>query len=190
MMRSWLLSGLTLSTLFLNVTNAELAPEESRVMTIEAKPTPHWVRVSDVSYPNFFPGKAHLVDAASGKHLGMLTMRYGLTALGLPRHDKAIYTLETHYSRMTRGERTDVVAIWDPRTLEFQSEIEIPPKKVSGLPLLSFSGVTDDDRFLLLYNFTPAQSVTVVDLENRQVAGEIETGGCGLVFPADSLAAG
>ena len=120
----------------------------------------------------------------------MLTMGYGLTALGLPRHDIAIYTLETHYSRMTRGERTDVVAIWDPRTLEFQSEIEIPPKKVSGLPLLSFSGVTDDDRFLLLYNFTPAQSVTVVDLENRQVAGEIETGGCGLVFPADSLAAG
>lgn len=162
---------------------AQFAPEQARVLSLDA-PTRHWVWVTDISYPNFLPGRAHLVDAAAGRPLGMITMGYGLSPLGLPRHGKAVYTVETHYDRTARGKRTDVVAIYDPRTLEFRSEIVIPPKKISAVTMLSFAGLTDDDRFLLVYNFTPAQSVTVVDLETERVAGEIGTAGCGLVFPS------
>lgn len=163
--------------------HAEFTPEQARVQTLDT-PTRHWVWVADISYPNFLPGRAHLVDAAAGRPLGMLTMGYGLSPLGLPRHGKAIYTVETHYDRTARGKRTDVVAVYDPRTLEFRSEIVIPPKKISAVTMMSFAGLTDDDRFLLVYNFTPAQSVTVVDLEAERVAGEIGTAGCGLVFPS------
>ena len=49
--------------------------------------------------------------------------------------------------------------------------------------MMSFAGMSDDDRFLLVYNFTPSQSVTVVDITKKSVASEIEAAGCGLVFP-------
>ena len=43
--------------------------------------------------------------------------------------------------------------------------------------------LTDDERFLLIYNFTPAQSVSVVDIGERKFVGEVETAGCALVYP-------
>jgi len=51
------------------------------------------------------------------------------------------------------------------------------------MPTMGNSQLTDDDRFLLIYNFNPAQSVTVVDTASRTFAGEIETPGCALIFP-------
>ena len=36
---------------------------------------------------------------------------------------------------------------------------------------------------LLIYNFTPAQSVTVVDAHSHTLVEEIETAGCALVYP-------
>jgi methylamine dehydrogenase heavy chain len=45
------------------------------------------------------------------------------------------------------------------------------------------SALTDDDRFLLIYNFTPAQSVSVVDVAAKKLVGEIETAGCAQVYP-------
>jgi len=147
---------------------AEVPAEQGRVLTIDDKPSAHWVWVTDISYPNFVPGRAQLVDAARGRHFGMLTMGYGLSPLGLPRHGREIYSAETHYDRTARGKRTDVIAIYDPKTLGVTAEIEIPPKKVSGVTAPTFIGLTDDDRFMLLYNFTPAQSVSVVDLEQRR----------------------
>ena len=163
---------------------ADFTPEQGEVLRLNSDTSPHWVWVTDISYPVFFPGRAHLIDAAAGAVLGSITMGVGLTPLGLPTSGDAIYSIEMHYARSTRGDRTDVVAIYDPSTLSLKSEIRIPAKKVSGVPMTSFAGLTDDDRFLLIYNFTPAQSVTVVDLDQHQVAGEIDTPGCGLVFPS------
>jgi methylamine dehydrogenase heavy chain len=42
---------------------------------------------------------------------------------------------------------------------------------------------TDDQRMELVFNFTPASSVTVVDLVNRRVLGDVEIPGCSLVYP-------
>src|SRR5262249_18802181 len=79
----------------------------------------------------------------------------------------SIYAVETYYSRGTRGTRSDVVTHYDPRTLEPIGEIAIPPKRQAGVPMLSLTGLTDDQRFLVVYDFTPAQSVTVVDLTRK-----------------------
>ena len=38
-------------------------------------------------------------------------------------------------------------------------EIAIPAKRSSNMPMRASAALTDDDRFLLIYNFTPAQSV-------------------------------
>jgi len=42
---------------------------------------------------------------------------------------------------------------------------------------------TDDERLGLVFNFTPASSVTIVDLVKRKVLGEVEIPGCSLIYP-------
>jgi len=63
------------------------------------------------------------------------------------------------------------------------AEIEIPPKRSSAIPMANQAALTDDDRFLLIYNFTPAQSTTVVDTMSRKFVTELDTAGCAMVFP-------
>lgn len=163
--------------------NAEITPEVATIATLPS-PNPHWVWVTDISYPNFVPGTAHLLDTDNGKFLGMITMGYGLSPLGLPKHGREIYTVETHYDRTVRGNRHDMVGVYSAKTLELLQEIPIPPKKLSAVPMLSFIGLTDDDQYMLIYNFTPSQSVSIVDVKNKRFVAEIETAGCGLTLPA------
>lgn len=165
------------------VTRADIQPELAGVAELP-QANPAWVWVTDISYPNFVPGKAHLIDARQASFLGMITMGYGLSPLALPTHGREFYTVETHYDRTVRGKRFDLVGVYSPQTLELVHEIEIPGKRLSAVPMLSFVGLTDDDRFLLIYNFTPAQSVSLVDLESRRFVTEFDTAGCGLVLPA------
>ncbi len=147
-------------------------------------PSPHWVWLSDIVFPFMVDGRAWLVDADSGEFLGMLNTGFGYGSLVVPPSYKQLYSPETYFSRGTRGTRTDVVTFYDPRTLFPTGEVEIPPKRISGLATLTHTGLTDDERFLIIYNFTPAQSVTVVDVEQRRLVGEFDAAGCALVLPS------
>jgi methylamine dehydrogenase heavy chain len=128
-------------------------------------------------------GMAYLIDGDSGRYLGTLSTGYGFAHLLLSRDGKIIYSPETYFSRGTRGKRTDVVTLYDPGSLNVVGEIVIPPKRSSNLPMIANQVLTDDDRFLLIYNFNPAQGVTVVDTKLRKFVREIETPGCALVYP-------
>jgi methylamine dehydrogenase heavy chain len=145
--------------------------------------SPHWVWVNDFVFPHMTDGQALLLDGDSGKFLGLLSTGFGFTRVNLARDGKLIYSPESYFSRGTRGDRTDVVTLYDPRKLAPVTEIAIPPKRSSNMPMMSNSELTDDERFLLIYNFNPAQSVTVVDTQSRKFVGEIETSGCALVYP-------
>jgi methylamine dehydrogenase heavy chain len=145
--------------------------------------SPHWVWVNDFVFPHMTDGQALLVDGDTGKFLGLLSTGFGFTRINLPRDGRIIWSPESYFSRGTRGERTDVVTLYDASTLQPQQEIVIPPKRSSNMPMLSNSQFTDDERFLLIYNFNPAQSVTVIDTQSRKFVGEIETAGCALVYP-------
>jgi len=162
---------------------AQLPYEPLAAEALPARPTAHWVWVNDITFFNMTDGKATLVDADAGRLLGMLSTGYNFNGVVLPRQAGLIYSPETYYSRGTRGTRTDVVTLYDAVHLQPVGEIEIPPKRSSNMPMLSNAVLTDDDRFLLLYNFTPAQSVTVVDMRSRKFVGEVETPGCALVYP-------
>ena len=157
-------------------------PETIGTSTLPER-SPHWVWVDDLSFNNIIDGRAYLVDADAGRVLGMLSTGALFLNLELPRDYAQIYSAETYYSRGTRGTRTDVVTLYDATRLQPVGEIEIPPKRASVMPMPSAQALTDDDRFLLIYNFTPAQSVTVVDTQARKFVGEIETAGCALVYP-------
>jgi len=166
-----------------HVALAQLPAEPAGVVEQLTQPMPHWVWVNDMAFFAFPDGKAFLVDGDSGRMLGMLSTGYSFTSVLIPKAGAVIYAPETYFSRGTRGTRTDVVTIYDAKQLQPVGEIEIPPKRASLLPMPGAQALTDDDRFLLIYNFTPAQSVTVVDMQSRKFLGEIETAGCALVYP-------
>ncbi len=96
-----------------------------------------------------------------------------------------IYVADTVWSRGVRGTRTDFITIYDSQTMNVAGEIVLPGTKRALITamegLLAF---TDDQRMALVFNFTPAASVTVVDLVKRQPLGEIEIPGCSLVYPS------
>jgi methylamine dehydrogenase heavy chain len=128
-------------------------------------------------------GRATLVNGDAGTMLGMLSAGYGFSGVVLPHKGDIIYAPESYYSRGTRGTRTDVVTLYDARRLAPIGEIVLPAKRAVVMPMTNAAQLTDDDRFLLIYNFTPAQSVTVVDTRTRRSVGEIGTPGCALVYP-------
>ena len=96
-----------------------------------------------------------------------------------------IYVADTVWSRGVRGTRTDFITIYDSQTFNPVGEIVLPGAKRALITamegLLAF---TDDQSMALVFNFTPASSVTVVDLVKRQPLGVIEIPGCSLVYPS------
>jgi len=179
------LSIVALSLIATHIVAAPALPADpiGTVTTLPHPPSPHWMWVNDFVFPHIPDGQAMLVDGDSGKFLGLLSTGFGFTRVVLPRDSSVIYSPESYFSRGTRGDRTDVVTLYDPRTLAPTGEIPIPPKRSSNMPMMANMELTDDDRFLLIYNFNPAQSVTVVDTRERKFVGEIETAGCALVYP-------
>jgi methylamine dehydrogenase heavy chain len=143
----------------------------------------HWVWVNDFVFPHMTDGMAYLIDGDSGEYLGTLSTGASFVRVLLPASGDLMYSPETYFSRGTRGTRTDVVTLYDRKNLKAAGEIIIPPKRASNLPMMSDEALTDDDRFLLIYNFNPAQSVSVVDTQKKSFVGEIETAGCALVYP-------
>jgi methylamine dehydrogenase heavy chain len=162
---------------------AAAAEPVANVVTLPQPTPPHWIWVNDFVFPHMVSGKAMLVDGDAGRFVGTLDTGFGSMRIVPSPDGRIIYSPETYFSRGTRGERTDVISLYDPAHLSFISEIPIPPKRSSNLPMMANAQLTDDGRFLLVYNFNPSQSITVVDTQSRKFVGEIESSGCALIYP-------
>lgn len=160
------------------------ADEFGRIETIPAEPSPHWLWVYDPNFVSFSDGRAHLLDGDTGRYMGTLNTGYVHLHLTLPTHYKEIYSAETYYSRHVGGTRTDLVRVYDPETLSLLAEIKIPNKRATVFPRLNNAALTEDNRFMLILNLTPATSVSVVDTTTRQFVGEFDTPGCSLILNA------
>lgn len=167
--------------------SATLEPEP--VGTINTLPSPypeHWLIVHDTAFNHMREGKLFIVDPRTpggGQIRGILSADFFASFLiGHQRNE--FYVVESFHSRGGRGgERTDVVTVYDPATLGVKAEVVIPAKRLTGMPNRYQTTLTGDGRFLLIYNFTPAQSVTVVDVVQQRVAGEIPLPGCAFTIP-------
>src|SRR6185436_9944463 len=95
-----------------------------------------------------------------------------------------IYIAETDFSRGVRGDRTDVVTVYDGRTLAPTAEIPLPPKRAEYFPGNAASALSDDGRFLAVFNLTPMASLSIVDVRDRRFVSEVATPGCSLVYAA------
>jgi methylamine dehydrogenase heavy chain len=174
------LAGIScLLMLFASPSAAQLAPEP--IGQIERLPTPfdaHWMWVSDAIME-----RTTLVDLEAGRTLGMIDGGWGLTAALFPQRNE-IYVPETHYSRGSRGRRTDVLTIYQADTLAPVGEVILPPKRAMNPLPTGNAALSDDDRFAAIFNMTPATSLSIVDVVARRLVGEIATPGCSLVYGA------
>jgi methylamine dehydrogenase heavy chain len=96
-----------------------------------------------------------------------------------------IYVADTVWSRGQRGTRTDFITVYDKQSFNPVGEIVLPGGK-RGL-ITAMEGMfafTDDQRMGLVFDFTPASSVTIVDLVKRTVLGDVEIPGCSLIYPS------
>lgn len=144
-----------------------------------------WVLVHDLNFNAILDGRIALVDT----HNAALPLKATLRAAHFANMlfapaKREIYTAETFYSRLTRGERTDAITIWDTATLEPKGEIVLSGgKRQLSVTYTGTFQFTNDDKWALVSNFTPAQSITVVDLDGRKVLGEIDFPGCSHTYP-------
>ncbi|MDE2304912.1 MAG: amine dehydrogenase [Gammaproteobacteria bacterium] len=107
------------------------------------------------------------------------------TTLLVPDGRNEFYTADTVWSRFTRGTRTDYITVYDKKTLEPTGEIVLPGGKRALITAMQgMFEFTDHERLGLVFDFTPASSVTVVDLPGRKVLGSIDIPGCSLIFPS------
>lgn len=161
----------------------DVAEPVGQVVTLPDKPQPHWFWLSDVLLH-----RTALFDGDSGKLLGTITagapgVGFAIWPLFPPDHGR-IYIPESYFSRGVRGERTDVVTTYDAKTLMPQSEIVIPPKRAEYFPGVGANALSDDGRFVAVFNATPAQSLSIVDMQSQQTTAELQTPGCSLVYAA------
>jgi methylamine dehydrogenase heavy chain len=152
-------------------------------LTLPGEPGPHWFWLSDVMLH-----RTALFDGERGEILGSIAS--GSPGVGFvieplfSRDHREIYLAESYFSRGVRGERTDVVTVYDTVTLAPVVEIPIPPKRAEYFPGVAANAISDDGRFLAVFNVTPAQSLTIVDTQARRTTAEIQTPGCSLVYPS------
>lgn len=162
---------------------SDLGGSASPVVTLPVPLPRHALWINDLVFPHMADGMVLLVDADTGRYLGTLSTGYSYTRMVPSKDGKRVYSPETYFSRGTRGTRTDVITTYDVATLSPIGEVEIPPKRASNMTNTGNVVLTDDDRFLLVFNFNPGSSVTVYDTESRKFVGEVETPGCALIYP-------
>ena len=165
---------------------AELQSEPiPNVVTLPVPYPDTYAMVHDFAFGSLIDSSFSLVDTETRRFKGMLSAgQFATLNHSLGRGE--FYVGETIHSRGVRGERQDLVAIYDFANLALQAEVELPPRRANTVINLGNSALTADEEFLLIWNQNPGTSVTVIDLDQRAVAGEISTPGCALVYPDDA----
>lgn len=147
-------------------------------------PTGHWLYAHDAAFYSLTSGKVFVIDvgADSQNVLGLIGAAQFASFRQSPERGE-LYVGETFFSRGTRGEQTDVLTVYEASSLQLLGEVLLPAKRMQVVPQKAALQVTRNGAFALIFNFTPASSVTVVDLATREVVNEIALPGCMLTYP-------
>lgn len=160
-----------------------------QVATLAADFPESWMYVDEISFANMFGGKIILMDVAETRPAKRIKAMADKALIGnftQARSRNEFYIMETFHERGARGKRTDVLAIYDKTTFNIVKELiwdETGTVRVQALPERYSMTLTADERFLLVSNFSPAASFTVVDLDTREIVTTIGTPGCVLTYP-------
>lgn len=146
-----------------------------------------WFFVHDAAFFHMSDGKVYVIDSAAESVAEQVKGTFNISLMGnmlQSARRSEVYATETFHSRGTRGERSDFLTIWDQATLSPAGEVELPVgKRFMGMPERYALLLLNDQKWLAIANFSPASSVTLVDLDEREIVGEIATPGCSMVYP-------
>ncbi|WP_139812202.1 amine dehydrogenase large subunit [Ensifer aridi] len=139
--------------------------------------------LADMAASHFVDGRLYILNTADLKFMGVVST--GFAGTFSVRHRRGeIYVATTYYSKLTRGERVDLLEVHDASTLELKEEIEIPKTRAQAVNYRSNMQGSADDRFVFIQNATPATSITVVDMNAKVATSEISNDGCYGTYPA------
>jgi len=161
---------------------AEEAMEHLTTKSLDAA-TPSRAYVADLAISHIADGRLHIVDAASGTYLGMVTTGYLGQFITTPDR-KELLVSAGYYSRLDKGDRADVLQIYDLSNLKLKGEIALTTKRAQALPYRGLLQTSADGQRVYVQNATPATSVSVVDLASRHILSEVQTPGCWAIFPS------
>lgn len=156
------------------------AAAESVGTTVLREPGPSWFLTQGRH-------ASHLWDATDGQMQGLISHTGYTTAIVTLPSRKEAYLVDSYYSRGVHGTRSDVLTVVDMTNLTTKAEIDLPAK-AAALRIRQHIGLLGDERHVVVFNMTPAQSVSVVDVVDRQFAGEISTAGCAIIMPVETRA--
>lgn len=143
------------------------------------------VYIPDIAIMHIADGKLHVIDGDTGNYEGVIGSGFTGQAK-LSKDGSEVYISTTYYDRGQRGNRVDIVEVWDSTTLHFKYEIPISDKRAMALNYKYLLSLSSDGRWLIVQNATPATSVTVVDLAKKTSVAEIAMPGCWAVYPVPS----
>ncbi len=144
----------------------------------------------NMNFYSIIDGNINIIDVAADtfEFKGMINAAQ-MASFAQSKNRQELYVAETYYARGTHGERTDVISIYDNSTLILKDEIVLPGRK-RGLSVIqkgSFQ-LIDNEKYAVVSNFTPASSVSIIDLTSREIVKDIPTPGCSLTFPLNGAA--
>ena len=146
-----------------------------------------WFIVIESAFMHMLDGKAIVIDSAKDTVPEQVKGTFNISMIGnFIQSDKnaEFYVTETFHSRGSRGDRTDVVTIYDKVNLAPVAEVVWPtPKRFQGMPERYAMALINDDKLLLVFNFNPATSVTVIDTKTRKIVSEVQIPGCAMIYP-------
>jgi methylamine dehydrogenase heavy chain len=168
--------------------HAQLPAEPMNVIRTLPVPYPaHWLLVHDGAFFHMSDGKVVVLDADAttqpAQYKGMINNSF-MGAFAVAEKRRELLVAETFHSRGQRGERTDVLTIYDQATLAPKAEVVLPGgKRFTGMPERHALQLIDGERLALVFNQNPATSVGVVDLDRGALVDTIDIPGCALVYP-------
>jgi methylamine dehydrogenase heavy chain len=164
---------------------ADLPVEQATVAPL-APATAQRLYLSDMVISHFVDGKLMIIDGESFKVQGHVAL--GMTGHATLSPDRSEILVSTAYmTKLNRGERIGELDVYDAATLKLKAEISVPNKHAQSMPYRGSVRTTADGRFVMLQNATPAQSITVVDRKAEKFVTEIQTPGCWMIYPAQSV---
>lgn len=162
-------------------TSAELAPEKLGVSLRVESPGPHWTYYLDFQFANF-NGRFVLMNADNADFLAHISAGQ-MPTLAVSPDGNEVYVVETTYEYSSRGERHDFVTIYDTTDYAVRGHVDLPTGKRALMASLQRATLLNDPRFLVVYNYTPATSISLVDLREQRHVVEVPVPGCHLVYP-------
>ncbi|WP_230198511.1 amine dehydrogenase large subunit [Luminiphilus syltensis] len=162
------------------------------IESLPARYPADWFLIQDGAFFHMSDGKVIVIDptqeGVGDQVKGMFNVSLMGNIMQAPGRGE-IYATETFHSRGTRGPRIDVLSIWDMENLSAVGEVILPQgKRFMGMPAREVMHLLNNDKWLAIFNLSPATSVTLVDLDTREIVSEVPTPGCSHIYPAGDMA--